>query len=68
MRENFKVPEVSCGHCKSTIETALRPVAGVRQAEVDVESKIVDVDYDEAITDRAGLVRAIEASGYSVSG
>lgn len=67
MKEDLSVPEVSCGHCKSSIEAALLPLPGVRQAEVDVDVKQVAVDFDELITDRAAVVGAIEAAGYSVA-
>ena len=67
-RENFNVPEVSCGHCKSAIETALRPLNGVEEAEVDIEGRSVAVAYDDAVTDRAAVVRAIESAGYAVAG
>jgi copper ion binding protein len=68
MNETFNVPGMSCGHCKSSIEGALGPVAGVRDASVDLDQKRVDVDFDEAVTDRASLVRAIESAGYEVAG
>lgn len=68
MRDNFSVPEVSCGHCKASIETALQPLAGVQQAEVDVDAKSVEVVYDDSVIDRTGVVRAIESAGYSVAG
>lgn len=68
MKANFSVPDVSCGHCKASIETALQPLGGVQQAEVDVDSKTVAVDYDETVIDRAAVVRAIESSGYPVAG
>ncbi len=68
MKESFSVPEVSCGHCKSSIEGALGPVAGIRGATVDIDSKQVAVDFDEAVTDRATVVRTIESAGYAVAG
>lgn len=68
MKENFNVPEVSCGHCKSSIENALAPVAGVRAARVDIATKEVSVEFDENITDRATVVRTIESAGYQVAG
>lgn len=68
MTENFNVPDVSCGHCKASIESALHPLPGVRKAEVDVDSRSVAVDYDDAQIDRSGVVRAIEAAGYPVAG
>ena len=67
-RERFNVPEVSCAHCKNAIETALQPLNGVAEATVDIDSKSVSVAYDESQTDRAAVVRAIEAAGYAVSG
>lgn len=68
MKENFRVPDVSCGHCKSSIESALEPVAGVRAATVDISTKEVAVDFDESVTDRATVVRTIESAGYAVAG
>lgn len=67
-QERFNVPDVSCGHCKSAIETALRPLNGVEQADVDVEAKSVSVAFDDAVIDRAAVVRAIESAGYAVAG
>ena len=66
--ERFNVPDVSCGHCKSAIETALQPLNGVQEADVDIETKSVAVAFDESVTDRATVVRAIESAGYAVAG
>ena len=66
--ESFNVPEVSCAHCKSTIEGALQPLNGIEEAEVDIEGKTVSVSFDDAVLDRTAVVRAIEASGYAVAG
>lgn len=68
MKETFRVPEVSCGHCKSSIETALQPLNGVVDAQVDIDAKVVAVDFDDAVVDRASVVRAIESAGYQVAG
>ena len=68
MKEKFNVPDVSCGHCKSSIESALAPLAGVRAATVDISTKEVAVEFDESVTDRATLVRTIESAGYAVAG
>ncbi len=67
MQETFKVPDVSCGHCKSAIEEALRPLDGVQTAEVDVDSKTATVDFDDNVIDRNALVTVIEEEGYPVS-
>ena len=60
----LSVPEISCDHCKSTIESAVGDVAGVERVEVDVPAKTVTVDGGE----RAAIVEAIEDAGYDVTG
>lgn len=67
MLESFKVPDVSCDHCKSAIEGALRPLDGVNHADVDVVDKTTTVDFDQNVIDRTALVGAIEGEGYPVS-
>jgi copper chaperone len=65
--ETFRVPEVSCGHCKSTIEGALQPLSGVTQALVDIDDKTVAVDFDDRAIGRADIVATIESAGYEVA-
>ena len=67
MQETFNVPDVHCGHCKSAIEGALQPLAGIERAEVDVDGRQVAVGYDDSVIDRASVVQAIESAGYPVS-
>jgi copper chaperone len=67
MRETFSVPEVSCDHCKSSIEGALQPLSGISEATVRIEAKQVDVAWDGNLTSREDVVRAIEGAGYEVA-
>ena len=60
----YSVPEISCDHCRSTIEGAVSGLAGVERARVDVDAKTVTVDGGE----RAAVVAAIEDAGYDVAG
>ncbi len=64
--DTISVPEIHCGHCKSSIEGALQPMAGVSAAEVDVEATNVTVTYDEQAVSRDDIVKAIEDQGYEV--
>ena len=61
----LEVPEMSCGHCKETIEAAVRKVDGVESAAVDLEVKSVTVTGS---ADTHALERAIEEAGYNVAG
>lgn len=56
------VPEISCDHCKTTIEGAVAPLDGVDSVRVDIDAKIVHVDGGE----RDAIVNAIEAVGFDV--
>lgn len=60
----YSVPEISCGHCKSTIEAAVGGLGDVHTVEVDVDARTVTVDGG----DRAAIITAIEDAGYDVAG
>lgn len=61
------VPTISCGHCKSSIEGAVGGLSGIRKVEVGIESRKVDVDYDESAIDLDTIIGAIEEQGYDVN-
>ena len=60
----YSVPEISCGHCKSSIEGEVGALDDVATVLVDIEARTVTVDgeaSDEAIH------AAIEEAGYEVA-
>lgn len=59
-------PDISCAHCKSTIEREVGSMAGVGEVSVDVESKGVRVSFDPAQTSRAAIVERLDEEGYPV--
>lgn len=62
----LRVPGISCGHCKASIEGALTMLAGIKAATVDVKQKTVEASFDESLLDRTRIVAAIEEQGYDV--
>ena len=64
----LSVPEISCDHCKNTIEGALNQVDGVSRADVSIEGKTVTVSFDEGETDVEAIRAAVENEGYDVAG
>ena len=62
----LSVPDISCDHCKTSIEGAVGEVAGVDTVEVAIDSRTVDVSFDDP-ADMAAVVAAIEGQGYEVA-
>ncbi len=60
------VPDISCGHCKTSIEGAVKEIDGVQNVTVDIESKTVELSYDDSTADIARIIEAIEEQGYTV--
>jgi len=60
------VPEISCGHCKESIEGAVLALPGVSNATVDIEPKQVNLEFDESTVSLAQITAAIETAGYEV--
>lgn len=58
----YSVPEISCDHCKTTIETAVAELDAVVAVSVDVPARTVTVEGGDADT----VVDAIEAVGFDV--
>ncbi|MCF6093625.1 copper chaperone CopZ [Microaerobacter geothermalis] len=61
------VEGMTCGHCKSSVEKALRELDGVKSATVDLGAKKVDVSYDSGKVTVDAMKAAIEEAGYEVA-
>jgi copper chaperone len=61
----FKVPDMSCAHCKAAVEGELNKLSGVESSNADVEKGTVEVRYDESRVNDEQLVKAIEEAGYT---
>lgn len=64
--ETLSVPEIHCGHCKSSIEGAVSALDGVESVDVDIEPRTVHLRYDESTVGMEEIKAAIEAVGYEV--
>ncbi len=63
----LNVPDISCNHCKMSIEGAVNELDGIESAIVDIEGRSVAVSFDDANLNRDVIVSAIEAQGYEVA-
>ena len=61
----FKCPEVNCAGCKAHITEALKVLDGIKNVNVNLDTKIVTVKYDDSKTSTDKIKAAIEDAGYS---
>jgi copper chaperone len=64
-RARLKVMGMTCGHCVAAVTRALENVAGVSEAQVDLQAGRAVVDYDEGKTTTRQLVGAVMDEGYT---
>ena len=62
----LNVPDISCEHCQKTITNALTPVPGVRGVDVDIPTRQVRVDYDEATVNVERMKEILREEEYPV--
>jgi copper chaperone len=60
----YTVPDISCEHCKQSIEEEVAQVEGVAAVEVDVQAKTVTVTGEVA---EEAIISAIDEAGYEVA-
>ena len=65
MELKFKVPEISCGHCKQTIESTIGSLDYVQKVDVDIENKLVSVDSNQVI-DLSDFEKLLDYHGYTI--
>ncbi|KPJ96567.1 MAG: hypothetical protein AMJ53_00310 [Gammaproteobacteria bacterium SG8_11] len=57
------VPDMSCEHCKRTLDTAIRGVAGVNNVNIDLKTKQIEVVGQ---AERSNIFLVIKDAGYTV--
>jgi copper chaperone len=62
----LNVPDISCEHCERTITNALTPVEGVRSVQVDIPTRHVRVEYDEAQVSVDQMKNVLQEEDYPV--
>jgi periplasmic mercuric ion binding protein len=60
----LEVQNMTCSVCPLTVKKALSQVNGVQGVEIDYESKIATVTFDDAVTTTAKLTEATTNAGY----
>lgn len=60
----LNVPKMSCGHCKMAVENAGGSLAGVKSISADLQTKAVEISYDEDAVSLDDIKQALAGAGY----
>lgn len=62
----LEIPNISCDHCRKTIESTLSDIDGVQAVSVDVPDKYADATFDEADVSLDKIEDILKGIGYEV--
>ena len=65
MESKFTVPDISCGHCKETIESIINSLDNVETVNVDIDQKSVEVNSSSNL-DLSLVSSMLDEQGYTV--
>ena len=65
METIFTVPEISCGHCKETIESTINSLENVETVNVDIDQRSVEVKSSSDL-DLSLVSNMLDEQGYTV--
>lgn len=63
----FRVPDVSCEHCRHAITESVGRLPGIASVHVDLSARTVTVAFDPSAASPERIRRAIEDAGYDVA-
>lgn len=61
------VPDISCEHCVKSVTNALTPVDGIQQVSIDIPTKQVTVQYDDARVNIEKMQEILAEEDYPVA-
>lgn len=61
---SFNIPDMTCGHCKETVENAILELDSSAKITVDLDTHNMDVDTKAA---SGAIVGALKTAGYEAT-
>lgn len=63
----IKIPSAQCETCEKNLNKALKKVAGIEKYKVDIEGKVIHINYDRNVTTLVKIENAITSAGYDAN-
>ena len=67
MTQTWTVSGLTCGHCVASVTEEVSELPGVRSVDLVLETGVLTVDADPAISD-AAIRAAVTEAGYGLAG
>lgn len=67
MRQKYNVTGMGCAACSSRIEKTLREMAGIKEANVNLLTNSMIVEFDEKVVRSENIIKAVEEAGYGAT-
>jgi len=64
--EKIKVNGMNCGSCVFAVENSIKDLDGVNEAKADLESGMVDLEFDSSKVSIDEINEAVEEAGFTV--
>ena len=62
----MNVEGMTCGHCAQTVKDAVAGLSGINRVDVDLEKKLVTVEFDEVLGKVESITDKIVEVGFEV--
>ncbi|MBV51336.1 MAG: hypothetical protein CMH77_02340 [Nitrospinae bacterium] len=62
----MNVEGMTCGHCAQTVKDAVTGLSGINRVDVDLEKKLVTVEFDEVLGKVESITDKIVEVGFEV--
>lgn len=66
MTKKVFIEGMTCNHCASHVEEALKEVCGIKSAKVDLKAKVATIELAHDVEDEK-IKAAVEDAGYEVT-
>ena len=63
----LQIEGMTCNHCVMHVTRALKSLSGVNNADVNLENKTAQVNYDPSVVSPDEMIKAVTETGYQAT-
>lgn len=67
-KETFLLSNLNCPTCAGELQKALAKIGGVRRAQVTFATGVLELEYDERVTNPADIEQTVKSFGAAIAG